>query len=740
MRGLAAALLTIGVLGVGSVGASAHLLGRGDRKPPVVAPRVLYTSDWSGTSEIYAVDPSGKAPPGQLTFGRASACVQSECGYFSPAVSPDGSRLLVQDAGGCSGHEPSLYAARADGSRLRRLARSKYSCPVPIPEARWAPDSKRVAYYLDGEVSVVRADGSHRVQLGQGWDPAWSSRGLVAFLTSVEQGPGYYSSLVVARPGRSSWGIDRATEFAWSPDGKWLAYIKRVSDRSLGEQLLVAPATGSRRRVLTAGTFLYPSWSSDGRFISVWTTDGYRIVDVATGKARTLPEAEDVLAWSPTGHVYAADREGGVYAVDAHRGAARLLTRDSAGTAAWSPDGRQLAYTTSSQAPDYDYAASDLRVATVGAGVRTLVTAAGDRGGSIGGLVWTRPPAGARYRQPAKRTIASVTADQLVAPWSITKLAADGARVAYVSCGHVFAWTPSSGVVVQAEPAASLSPNCSLGDYTPFEIYSLAVSGDRIAFADREGNMGQQWWVHSETIGALDSFATIDAQTGSSGCSSGRGLGDLVGSAGLLFFSAWHDQSGCPARTTDQQIRRIDPGTCIWSREGPGPCPIIATSPSGPLAPFDADAARVVAGGDNATEILSSDGTLLKAIPVSALAAQLAGSDLVVLVRGELLDYDASSGVLRHTIPLPDVPSGGECGGPHSGAWECHSDARLILEDAAHGLVTYILDGQVHLLRLGDGADTVVATGTLARFMDAGLVYTDGAHLHLVPFDRLPIQ
>src|SRR5207248_10359390 len=102
----------------------------------------------------------------------------------------------------------------------------------------------------------------------------------------------------------------------------------------------------------------------------------------------------------------------------------------------------------------------------------------------------------------------------------------------------------------------------------------------------------------------------------------------------------------------------------------------------------------------------------------------------------ELRDYDASSGALLHAWPLPDVSSGGECGSPHSGTWECR-EPRLVLEDAAQGLVTYILDGQVHVLSLGNGTDASVGAGTLARFIDAGLVYADGTRIRLVPVAQL---
>src|SRR5207244_11337851 len=154
----------------------------------------------------------------------------------------------------------------------------------------------------------------------------------------------------------------------------------------------------------------------------------------------------------------------------------------------------------------------------------------------------------------------------------------------------------------------------------------------------------------------------------------------------------------------------------------------------------DVDAGRIVDGGSNATEIRDRTGALLLSVAVPPLAAQLADNDLVVLVHGALRDYDASTGALLNARPLADVPSAPECSSPHSGSWECHNDARLVLEDAARGLVAYILDGQVHLLRLADGQDSTLAPGAHARFMDAGLVYADGASIRLVPYGQLPLR
>ena len=180
-----------------------------------------------------------------------------------------------------------------------------------------------------------------------------------------------------------------------------------------------------------------------------------------------------------------------------------------------------------------------------------------------------------------------------------------------------------------------------------------------------------------------------------------------------------------PFSITSEEIHRIDGKGC--------PCPTIASSP-GPLYAADVDQNRVVAYGNNATLLLDRDGNQLLSLPISPLAAQLAGTDLVLLLHGELRDYDTRSGTLLHVWRLPDVTSGPEC------AWRACSDNRLVLNDAAQGLVAYTLDAHVHVLRLADGADATVAAATVARFMDDGLVYADGTRLRLVPFDQLPLR
>jgi hypothetical protein len=85
------------------------------------------------------------------------------------------------------------------------------------------------------------------------------------------------------------------------------------------------------------------------------------------------------------------------------------------------------------------------------------------------------------------------------------------------------------------------------------------------------------------------------------------------------------------------------------------------------------------------------------------------------------------------------LPSGDACDITGFFTLDCgRPDWRL--EDAARGLVSYIIGDQVHLLRLSDGADAMVDWGTLSRFSASGLVYVDGDRLHVVPFEDLPLH
>jgi WD40 repeat protein len=758
VRIVAGTALAIGVVGLVPMASGAHPKA----KPPARgAPRIVYSSGWSGSSEIYAVDPSGRLPTAQLTFGPAPACRTGgpPCGFTDPGPSPDGRHLLLWDLGGlgngglCS---VDLFLAAPDGSRRRQITRFSRceGFSVADREASWASDSGRFAYTGPDGIHVANADGSHdrRIAGSQAGDgaPRWSRDGrFLTFMRSMKGSNGYALMIVHGGVKQIASGLG-GYGYAWSPSGKWIAYTLGGYPSAPPTVIKLVSPDGRLHRQAAQG--VNPAWSPDGSMLAfeMYGHDGPQasVVDIARGVLRSLGKDTYPAGWSPDGRTIAvATRQRNtIDLVDAKTGAVQTRLRDTfdfnpnydiGSYLSWSPDGREFAYFTVADGSNNDLHGDDLRVGTLAGPPKTVVAAAADYGGS-GGWAWTRPPAGTRYRAPVPRSIATVSANQLVAPWPIARLVADGDRVAYLSCGHVFVWTPTSQTVVQAEPFPSMSPACSIPpDYRAnHDVYGLALAGDRIVYGYLCCNNYKQWTLYERSVATPVRSYPLGS---GAGYTSDNNIGDAVGSGSLLVFSRWktkYANGGGDAGylTTEQTILRAGPTGC-------GDCPALRTDP-GPLIPDDVDANRISAHGDNAVVVLDANGAQLLSVPVKAVATALSSSDLVVLVPGELRDYDASDGTLMHRWPLPNVPSGSDC---RPIPWPCDSsppapELPLRLQDAAHGLVTYVLDDQVRLLRLTDGKDVTIAAGTHARFMDAGLVYADGSRLHLVPYDRLPLH
>jgi hypothetical protein len=396
---------------------------------------------------------------------------------------------------------------------------------------------------------------------------------------------------------------------------------------------------------------------------------------------------------------------------------------------AWAPDGRSVAYVAGSLDFERGIESGNLRIVTLSGQVRTIVDADRAYGGRIVSLAWTQPPRTLRYQTPEPAPPTRVTPESALAPGPISRLAADGSRVAFVACQGVFVWTPAIGELTALLESDPLS-RCLRRDY--FSVgYSFAIAGDRVAYGEYSGNCVLTATLRLEVLEPSRMSAELARRPSSCGRPS-AGVGWAAGAGDLLVFSTWKETCpfppGCERyATTSQQINRVGPGGC--------PCPAVASTP-GPLIPADVDGGRIVAFGENATVLLDREGNTLLTLPVSPLAAQLSGTDLVLVLRGQLRHYDARSGALLHAWPLPDSV-GARC------ELRCVPGGlfpRLLIEDLARGLIAYVDEGRVHLLRLSDGADAIVASGADARFIDKGLVYADGSRLHLVPFPALPLR
>src|SRR5262245_33874871 len=91
------------------------------------APHILFVSNVAGPTQIYAADPAGKAPVGQITSAAPITCTApSGCGVSAPLPSPDGRQLLFRGAysvyrNGLALDSQALWVARWNGTGIRRV-------------------------------------------------------------------------------------------------------------------------------------------------------------------------------------------------------------------------------------------------------------------------------------------------------------------------------------------------------------------------------------------------------------------------------------------------------------------------------------------------------------------------------------------------------------------------------------------------------------------------------------------
>ena len=317
----AAVILVGGLLVTPALGIGSRLLdliqsppGRPDVQTPVWSPdgrRIAYFSRRDGNKDLYVVSADGSR----------QRRLAHDASFATLAWSPDGRKIaFVHNRDGTDG----VYVVNADGGGQRRLAR-KGNAPA------WSPDGRKIAFVSGSRIYVMNADGSEHLALtkpivGRIPSLAWSPDGRkLAFLHEGGCGQFCFNLYVVGSDGSGMRnltsklapgghpGAGPASDPAWSPDGRKLAFVRL--NASVGSPIYVVKADGSGLLRLTRNPALDadPTWSPDGRRIA-----------------------------------FASERDGNseVYVMNANGSGQRNLTRNPAYDAnpTWSPDGRKIAF------------------------------------------------------------------------------------------------------------------------------------------------------------------------------------------------------------------------------------------------------------------------------------------------------------------------------------------------------------------------------------------------------------
>lgn len=280
------------------------------------------------------------------------------------AWSADGDRMAWWEAkfeGGFTSGEmiDRLVVADADGGDRRELlARDDFGVEAP----QWSPDGTQLAFSsweTSDVITLVDArDGStRRLPTGAGSirDFAWSPDGQwIAVTGFAAAGPGVQ---VVAANGSTagqvaSWSAD---EVVWSPDGDRVAAAD--SDLEKTDILTVAPDGTSQTRLATlpAPAVGHLTWSADGTKLALWAYLRERpeivVIDAATGdweSVATIYSEDAVARESPAGGpLKLLDRLLRGFSPSSGSGTLppdmAVSYSDPPGFS-WGPDSRQIAY------------------------------------------------------------------------------------------------------------------------------------------------------------------------------------------------------------------------------------------------------------------------------------------------------------------------------------------------------------------------------------------------------------
>ena len=318
-----------------------------------------------------------------------------------PAWASDGSRIAFQAYRTSTWN---IWSVNADGSALKQLTWG----PFDDREPHWSPDRTRIAFSSDRSgnydiwVMTLASGDLRQVTKNPANDfaPAWSPDGReIAFVSDREGGRGVYAvSVSVADAGATAERLVRAHAGAlagpaWSPDGRTVAFNTIVGAKSS----LIVGATD----IAGADEDVFPfrsQWVSPTELL--YTADGkIKRRPASGGAATTIEFSADVSferpaftpkhrdfakagpqpvrglmhpAISPDGKQVAFSALGDLWVMPVG-GAPRRITNDPfiETGAAWSPDGRWLAYSS-------DRAGSmDIWLRDVATGVERRVTSSG---------------------------------------------------------------------------------------------------------------------------------------------------------------------------------------------------------------------------------------------------------------------------------------------------------------------------------------------------------------------------
>jgi TolB protein len=245
-------------------------------RPGIATSRIAFTSDRTGTREIYVSDVDGWNPR-RVTFDGAPA--------VHPSLNRTGTMLAYTSY---RNGFADIYLLDLIGAERRRLV----ALPGTNTGATFSPNGRSLAACVsDGgwpTLSVFDLNGNRgRRLVSNGWvpsSPSWTPDGdRIIFSCDDGSGPHLREGKPGGRSTRLDLGFPECFSPDWSPDGHRLVFVVRHQ----GRLRLALWARGmARARLLQGGQD--PCWGADGRHILFSTGTSLVILDVDSGRSQTV--------------------------------------------------------------------------------------------------------------------------------------------------------------------------------------------------------------------------------------------------------------------------------------------------------------------------------------------------------------------------------------------------------------------------------------------------------------------
>lgn len=292
--------------------------GRAPRKVlQVPAIRYVLAPTWTpdGRALVYSDDRDGLLAVRRHDLGSGEETVLAEGGRVFPALSPDGTRLACLDMSGNL-----VVRDLPDGAE--RVLAAPLGAGGPPGRPSWSPDGRYVALCDRNRLNQRFREGYNLIRVV---DTTTGTAVLHALAPHTSLADRYDSGPV------------------WSPDGCWMAV---VAESALW--LLPVRPDGTpdgEPRQLTTEPADHPSWSADARTLLYLSAGTLRLIDIGTGKSRTVrvpldyrrPRPADTVVhagrlWDGTGSDVREDidvviRDGRITEVSPHRGGRPAVRR-----------------------------------------------------------------------------------------------------------------------------------------------------------------------------------------------------------------------------------------------------------------------------------------------------------------------------------------------------------------------------------------------------------------------------